>query len=432
MSSFSITVGETTFVCSDGHFVSELNKPDAASGTVAAADLERGGVDWLGLAHASIDGDILVHGRVVEARPTRDGTVTLCVRGSTMLRESQLPPMTVQMIDGREVVYMAARSAGFDIENINIDGLAEAVDFEPLWVLAPVRGLTVSKAAQIGAVEFVDGDAGRDMLRRFTPPLESQFMKSLSDVGAFARVAVPAKYMYDAELEGLQLIDDACAWLTVRLRYSWSHTPEHQLELYERLPGLVVVERLPGVAVFPLAGSGRRWWRDATIVRQIGSAELSPRSRWLAPPMPTQMSPSDRQAVLALQRATTTWDSVQRVAALWEAIEFYIADRTPDPRFDPIEIDAAVERASKGLQPEKAKRVATVLKQWLNSWSPMDRLEHVLREDGVPFCDEDMRRIGRLRRVRNRAIHGASTTAEHDDIECAIALMSRAIVTRSS
>ena len=56
--------------------------------------------------------------------------------------ESLLPPMMVQQIDPREVVYLAAREAGFAPDEINIEGLAEAVAFEPLWVMTPVRGLT--------------------------------------------------------------------------------------------------------------------------------------------------------------------------------------------------------------------------------------------------------------------------------------------------
>jgi hypothetical protein len=71
--------------------------------------------------------------------------------------------MVVQQIDGREVVYLAAREAGFAPEDSNIHGLGDAVAFQPLWVLAPVRGLSVRREVKIGVVELVDGDAGRQM-----------------------------------------------------------------------------------------------------------------------------------------------------------------------------------------------------------------------------------------------------------------------------
>jgi hypothetical protein len=161
-----------------------------------------------------------MYGRVIEAQPHEDGSVALSLRGATMLAESLLPPMVVQQIDRREIVYLAAREAGFALEDIDIHGLPQAVAFEPLWVLAPVRGLSVRREVRVGVVDLVDGDAGREMLRRFVPPLDAQVTDSLADVRAFARVAVSARYLYDAEREGLGLIDDATAWLTTRLRYS--------------------------------------------------------------------------------------------------------------------------------------------------------------------------------------------------------------------
>jgi hypothetical protein len=432
MARFTITVGEETFVCSDGRFVSELNKPDTASGTVAANDLAAREVDWSGRARVAIENDEMTQGRIIEARPQEDGSVALSLSGGTMMNEGLLPPMVVQQLDRREVVYLAARDAGFAVEKINIEGLAEAAEFEPLWVLAPMRGLTVRQAVNVGVVELMDGDTGREMLRRLSPPLEPQFAEPLADVDAFARVAVPAKYLYDAEQEGLSLIDDAAAWLTTRLRYSWSHMPDGVLELYERAATLVVVERLPGVAVFRVESGGRRWWRDTTVHEHERDVELAPDTRWLGPAMPMQVSPGDRQALLALQRAITARDPVQRVAALWDAIEFYLGDCSPAPGFTDKEIKAAVKRASEGLTAAQADRVGIVLRQWLNLWSPTARLEHALRVEGVPCSDEDMRRIKSLRGVRNRAVHGAEAAAAHDEIDQAVGLMSRAISTRWS
>jgi hypothetical protein len=135
---FTITVGGRTFVCSEGRVTTELNKPDRASGIVATNDLAERGADWAGPARASIEGDNVMHGRVIEAHPEEDGSVALSLCGATMLDESLLPPMVVQQIDRREIVYLAAREAGFAPEDINIHGHAEVVAFQPLWVLAPV------------------------------------------------------------------------------------------------------------------------------------------------------------------------------------------------------------------------------------------------------------------------------------------------------
>src|SRR5215217_7146294 len=94
----TITVGDRTFVCSDGRVTTEVNKPDRASGTVAADDLAARGADWAGPAKASIQGDELMHGRVMDAQAHEDGSVALSLRGATMLDESLLPPMVLQQI----------------------------------------------------------------------------------------------------------------------------------------------------------------------------------------------------------------------------------------------------------------------------------------------------------------------------------------------
>jgi hypothetical protein len=203
---------------SGGGVTTELNAPDRATGIVSADNLAERGADWAGPARASIEGNDVMHGRVIQAQPQEDGSVALSVCGATMLDESLLPPMVVQQTDRREIVYLAAREAGFATEDINIHGLADAVAFQPLWVLAPLRGVSVRRDVKVGVVELVGGDDGREMLRRFVPSLDAQFADPLAEVGAFARVAVPAKYLYDAEREGLGLIDDATAWLTTRLR----------------------------------------------------------------------------------------------------------------------------------------------------------------------------------------------------------------------
>jgi hypothetical protein len=429
MTGFTITARERTFRCSGGRLTTENNKPGNASGTVGADDLSEHGADWAGPVHVMIDNEDVMHGRIVEAQPA-DGDVVLSVQSATMLSESLLPPMVVQQIDAREVVYLVAREAGFEPEDINIDGLAEAVAFEPLWVLAPVRGVSVRQAVKVGVVELMTGDAGREMLLRFSPPLQAQFADPLDDVGAFARVAVPAKYMCEAEREGLSLIDDAVAWLTARLRYSWSHAPDGQLEPFDRAATLTVVNRLPGVAVFPVTGARRRWWRDTTVAQPKRDVELSSDSRWLTPAMPMRVSLGDRQALLALQRAISARDPVQRVAALWDAIEFYLGSRGPEPEFTDEEIAGAIERASEGMTEAKSERVGNVLRQWLNSWSPQARLKKVLTDEGVPFTEEDMRCIRGLRRTRNRALHGAESMPRHDEIDQAIGLMSRAMTTR--
>jgi hypothetical protein len=130
MPGFTITVGERTFMYSGGRVTTEINTPDNASGAIGANDLAEQGADWAGPAHASIDNEDVMHGRVIEAQP-EEGNVALSLRSATMLTESLLPPMVVQQIDGREVVYLVAREAGFEPGDINIDGLPRPSHLSP-------------------------------------------------------------------------------------------------------------------------------------------------------------------------------------------------------------------------------------------------------------------------------------------------------------
>ena len=205
---------------------------------------------------------------MVEALPESDGSVALSLRSGVELDEGLMPAMVCQNLTPGEIVYAAARSAGFAIANIKIHGLDD-LPLEAIWVLAPVAGVRVDRTLRIGVVEFMDPAAGQAVLRRFTPPLEPVFTEPLANVSAFARVAVAARLSYEAEQEGLALIDTAAAWLTTRLRYSWSHSPDGDLQHYERAPTRTTVERREGVGVFAVDGP-RRWWRKGTTMGRGG------------------------------------------------------------------------------------------------------------------------------------------------------------------
>jgi hypothetical protein len=425
---FNITVGPASFECRHGRITTAINEADRASGTVAADDMARSPADWAAPAHVAVGSDVLTSGRVVEALPESDGSVALSLRSALALDESLMPPMVCQNLTQQEIVYAAARSAGFATADIHIHGLAD-LPVEPMWVLAPVDGVRVDGTVRVGVVEFLAAAAGQEMLRRFSPPLDPVFSEPLAAASAFARVAVVASLPYDAEQEGLALIDTAAAWLTTRLRYSWSHAPDGSLQHYERAPTRVTVERRDGVGVLAVEGP-RRCWRGTTVGRGSGEVTLAPAARWMDPAMPAEVAPGDRQALLALQRAATASDPVQRVGALWEAIEFYLGERGPDEQFTADEIAAIVDRASSGLSDAQARRVEEVLKQWLKQSSPRARLKHVLAAEGVPVTADELALLGRLRYARNRALHGATAAPDHDEIDRAVAVMSRAIAKR--
>ena len=425
---FTISFGSVSFECRDGQFGTAISEPDTASGTVAAEDIARTRVDWSTSATVAIGGDMLTEAGVVEAVPLEDGSVAVSLRNALVLSESVMPPMVSQNAARIEIVYAAARAAGFPVSNIRIEGLSN-LPVEAHWVLAPVRGLRVERAVRVGVVEFVDGRTGREMLQRFSPPLDSQFSDPLAAASTFARVAVVARTLHDAEEEGLVLIDTANAWLAARLRYSWSHTPDGKLQHYERTATRVVVERRDGVGVLAVQGP-RRWWRATTVERGTGEIALGNDAPWMEPGIPQNVAAGDRQALLALQRAATAGDPIQRVTALWESVEFYVGRRGTEEQFSPDDIEEIVSRACDGLSDAKLDRVNQLLRGMLNHLRIRDRLERVLSEEGVPVTMEDLRLLFRLKRDRDRSVHGSTAAPEHEEIDCAVAFMSRAITTR--
>ena len=111
-------------------------------------------------------------------------------------------------------------------------------------------------------------------------------------------------------------------------------------------------------------------------------------------------------------------------------MEFYVGERGPIAQFSAEEVTAIADRASTGLSVPKALRVRNVLSEWLNRLSITARLQHALAEDGVPVTEADLALLRRLRKQRNRAVHGAIAEPAHDDIDRVLAFMSRAITTR--
>jgi hypothetical protein len=111
----------------------------------------------------------------------------------------------------------------------------------------------------------------------------------------------------------------------------------------------VAVERRPGVAVFPVEGTGWRWWRDTTFA--------------------------------------------------------YVGDRSPAAQFTDAEVKGAIDRARAGLTDVKAERVGNLLRTLLNSRPILARFAQVLDAEGVPYTDEDRRRMKHLYVV----VHPASS-----------------------
>ena len=425
---FTITIGSTAFVCSEGRITTAINAPDVATGLIGGDHTPVSPVDWAAPARVTIGDSLLTSGHVVEAVPTAEGGIHWEAQSALMLSENRMPPMVLQNLAPSEVVYAAAREAGFKRDQMRISGLDDIAS-EAMWVLAPIRGVEVDHITRVGPVEFLDQSSGMEVLRGFNPPLDRSLIVSFEAAQAVARVAVVGSLMYDVEQDGTRLLDTAAAWLTTRVRYAWSHLPDGMPQHYRRNDTRVEIARDDGVCVISIDGA-RRWWRGTVIGSGNQAITLSPSSSWAEPALPDRLSQADRDALLAIHRAVRERDAVQRVAAFWEAVEFYVGGLASKRLFGPEEIAAIVERSTVGVSDAQAKRITELLGSLLNSESLMTKFNRALEQDGVPVTSDDRAVLRRLRTQRNRAVHGAETAPTHADLDQAVAFLSRAVIMR--
>ncbi len=82
------------------------------------------------------------------------------------------------------------------------------------------------------------------------------------------------------------------------------------------------------------------------------------------------------------------------------------------------------------LEGEKAERVSDILGR-INEPPLMARLRTALEEDGVPYNDDELALLQRLRRARNDLVHGRSRVPPSEtDLRYAIAIVNRMLVYR--
>lgn len=285
-----IQVSGATFDCVDGKLTTAVNKPDAVDGIAMLRDLIGSPTDWSSGARVTIGEHLFTVGDVTTVDAAGDGLVSISVRSGQQLFENLVPPMTCQHLAVPEIVYAAARSAGFAAEDAQIAHL-DQLPHEAFWVVAPVDGVAVQQDVRVGVVEFLRKEAGGEVLGLFEPPLEHEALTSFGGE-SFARVAVSARTLYDAEEQGLSLIDTAAAWLNARTRYAWSLLPNGALHHYDRTATRITVSRGASVCVQAVGGK-RRWWRAAAAGRLRPAASLAPGDGWLAPPMPNAFPEAD-------------------------------------------------------------------------------------------------------------------------------------------
>jgi hypothetical protein len=360
-------------------------------------------------------------GAVTTAEPTDEG-VALTALGGVSMVERLIGATAAKGVPAAELFYLLARTGGLHEEQLRVEGL-DQLPTETFEVVSPIEGLEIDRPTDFAGVQLLPREVGLRVLSGLE--LEDDF-RARFDAPAYGLSLVTTQGMYGAEQNGLAEIDLALAWLTTRLRYGLAELPDGARLAFSRDQSLHPIRRLDLVAVRGLM-TGRQWLREpASHVREIPLA-LETRDQRLRPHL-RPVSMQERQALLALRRATTESDLVARLLALWEGIEFYCAGVAIDDLFTKTE-----RKALKRAMPEEFSDVQKAKLGFaidgLNEPPLMVRLQALVDEHGVPIADGEWQLLGDLRRLRNNVVHGrARESPRADEIDQAISIVARFLV----
>jgi hypothetical protein len=365
---------------------------------------------------------LIFTGAVISAERTDEGDLAVDCRGGVALDEQLMPQMASWDMRAADLIHLIARAAGFPETRLQIEGL-DALPREVFEVTCPLTALAVTGGVHIGAVQFSDAEASSYTLFGVEPPkpLKSQF----TGASAYAVACVTARTAFDAERAALLNVDTALSWLAARARYGLVRLPAGEVRAFARTETRALPSRLPVLHARGVQ-SGRRWLRSLApapdvIALALGPGDL-PLTRWLRV--------QDHQALLAWRRAVTSSDPLGTVTALWDAIEYYAAEASVPTMFSNTELEllrAALPAGLSNLQRERALEGVAAL----NSPPLMTRLRAALTADGVPVSDGELGLLQRLRKLRNKVVHGRSVeTPENEELEHAMSIVSRMLTYR--
>jgi hypothetical protein len=92
-------------------------------------------------------------------------------------------------------------------------------------------------------------------------------------------------------------------------------------------------------------------------------------------------------------------DPLERIQAIWEAIEFYVAGTRGDVFFDPGEVKRIRRSVPKDVDPKLRTRALDLLAK-INDPPLMAKLREAATRDGVPVAESEYELLGRLRKAR--------------------------------
>lgn len=362
-------------------------------------------------------GDLRFAGRVGSARAHNGAFHIICHSLAARFEDVQVLALKNELT-GPDSFVLLASLGGVPSDRVN-PGQAGPIE-EDFEVILPLRGLRVTEPLAVGDVRLRGPEELTEFKTLFDPNPGYQAVASNSH--AIARVQVTAKWAIDAELKGRRMVEDVLAWAMVRIsdaRIGSVSACDYSSGDTKSQPALL------GVAVVNSLGDRGRYMRSLSTAPRATIANSEDGRLSLPGFNPTILSTHLSDALASFARAYIS-TGTPAVLAIWECIEFVVANTDISPLFKKSQT-RALRRASRSLNLSSTQQqrfddaVAS-----LNAPPLLAKLRDFATTHGVVVTDFEMSLIAELRKHRNDVMHGRRPdSVEPEDMRHGLSIVAR-------
>lgn len=364
-------------------------------------------------------GERLFTGSAVQASSVGDELHVSCSSGPE-LREP-LSGARVSRVGALQAMYALLRDSGFPDDRMQIQGLDD-LPLQVVEVIAPVEGLGLDRRVRLGSVTFLPSGGVTAIGASLGP---HELIDDFVGRETFAVTYVTTARLAAAERAGLRQIDAAIAWSNVRLRYAGGAMPDGGRRDWDRTNLRRVATRSDMVAVRGMS-TGEVWLRQLRPKPTTAVTLAAGGHTEAAVAVGRRADTGIRAAVGAAARAATSTDALTRITSISEALEFYVGKTHVPALFTKAELKQ-LRNSAKALSGDKRERVNAMIGN-LNTPPLLARLRYRLAQDAVPVSEDEVDVLVRVRGRRNGLVHGKCDDAVDDDLDHAVALLSRILL----
>ncbi len=371
------------------------------------------------------DHEVLYTGFVDKVSPEGSHTCVDLVTQTQFMSEISTGGLGIGNVDAREMMWALSVLGGYAPDKVEVVGW-EPGPLEVFEVATAIDGIELTEPVTFGGVTLYSGGPVSKLANGLGP---AELLERYAEAPAWTMVLTTARTLYEAEIEGLRQIDVVLAWLTAKAQYSGVSVPGQGPRTFSREWTLSRIFRR-NVVVAHGAETGRRWLRAVEGARIRPQLPLSEIHDIGVPKLPNELPVQVGEAISSWRRAAEDRDPLSSIVALWEAVEFYASGAKARKIFEKAELKSIRKKATEGLEGEQLERVRDMLAR-INEPPLMVRLRAALKEDDVPYVEEEISLLQKVRRARNDLVHGRSREAPSEaDLKYAVAIVNRMLLYR--